>query len=382
MRRLDHSAIFLLIAGSYTPFALLALDGTLADVILVVVWAGAIGGIVLKLVWIDAPKWLVALIYVALGWVAVAATPDLVDAVGLTAAAMVGLGGLLYTVGAVVYARRRPDPVPAVFGYHEVFHLLVIVAAGASVRGDRLLGPAWRLESAGNERPRRAVGVPRRGRSGAGAHAGRRQARSPRRGDRPAARARACTTSPRPASAGWRSSPACSPPALIFLPWNDETRGILAGAAAIALIGAVDDAKEGGLSPLVKLAGQLAAAAIPVFADVRVENITLPFVDPLDLGDWGIPLTLLGLVAVMNVVNFTDGVDGLAAGRVHDRGDHLRGDRPLARPRRRRGARRGGGGRVRGLPAPQLPPGLDLHGRLRLQPARPAAGRAWRSRAC
>ena len=101
---------------------------------------------------------------------------------------------------------------------------------------------------------------------------------------------------------------------LIFLPWNGETRGILAGAAAIALIGAVDDATEGGLSPALKLAGQLAAAAIPVMAEVRVENITLPFVDPLDLGDWGIPLTLLGMVAVMNVVNFTDGVDGLAAG--------------------------------------------------------------------
>lgn len=130
MRRLDHSAIFLLIAGSYTPFALLALDGVLADVILVVVWAGALGGIVLKLVWIDAPKWLVALIYVLLGWVAVAATPELVSELGLTGAGMVGLGGLLYTVGAVVYARQRPDPVPAVFGYHELFHLLVIVAAG------------------------------------------------------------------------------------------------------------------------------------------------------------------------------------------------------------------------------------------------------------
>jgi hemolysin III len=130
MRRLDHSAIFLLIAGSYTPFALLALDGVLADVILVVVWAGAVGGIVLKLVWIDAPKWLVALIYVALGWVAVAATPELVAEIGLTGAGMVGLGGLLYTAGAVIYARRRPDPVPAVFGYHELFHLLVIVAAG------------------------------------------------------------------------------------------------------------------------------------------------------------------------------------------------------------------------------------------------------------
>lgn len=129
MRRLDHSAIFLLIAGSYTPFALLVIDGPLANWILGIVWGGALGGIVLKLVWIDAPKWLVALIYVALGWVAIAATPDIVDRLGVTAAAMVGTGGLLYTAGAVVYATRRPDPVPAVFGYHEVFHALVIGAA-------------------------------------------------------------------------------------------------------------------------------------------------------------------------------------------------------------------------------------------------------------
>lgn len=130
MRRLDHSAIFLLIAGSYTPFALLALDGTLADVILGVIWAGALAGIVLKLVWIDAANWLTATIYVLLGSVAFGAFPGLVSEVGLTASGMVALGGLLYTVGAVVYARRRPDPVPAVFGYHEVFHVLVIVASG------------------------------------------------------------------------------------------------------------------------------------------------------------------------------------------------------------------------------------------------------------
>jgi UDP-GlcNAc:undecaprenyl-phosphate GlcNAc-1-phosphate transferase len=99
-----------------------------------------------------------------------------------------------------------------------------------------------------------------------------------------------------------------------FLPWNEETRAILGGATAIALIGAVDDIVEGGLPPAVKLVGQFMAAAIPVAADVRVENITLPFLDPVDLGNWGIPLTLLGMVAVMNVVNFTDGVDGLAAG--------------------------------------------------------------------
>src|SRR5918998_887192 len=102
--------------------------------------------------------------------------------------------------------------------------------------------------------------------------------------------------------------------ALLFLPANQETRGIVAGAIAITLIGAVDDAKPGGLHPLVKLAGQFAAAAIPVWSEVRVENLTLPFVDPIDLGAWGYPLTLIGVVAVMNVVNFTDGADGLAAG--------------------------------------------------------------------
>jgi hemolysin III len=129
MRRLDHSAIFVLIAGSYTPFALLVLDGALSTVILIVVWAGALGGILLKLVWIDSPKLLTAIVYVALGWVAVAAFPDLIEELGVTGTALVVAGGLLYTAGALVYAFRRPDPVPTVFGYHEVFHALVIVAA-------------------------------------------------------------------------------------------------------------------------------------------------------------------------------------------------------------------------------------------------------------
>ena len=129
MRRLDHSAIVVLIAGSYTPFALLVLDGALSTVILIVVWAGALGGILLKLVWIDAPKLLTAIVYVALGWVAVAAFPDLIEELGVTGTALVVAGGLLYTAGALVYAFRRPDPVPTVFGYHEVFHALVIVAA-------------------------------------------------------------------------------------------------------------------------------------------------------------------------------------------------------------------------------------------------------------
>jgi hemolysin III len=129
MRRVDHSAIFVLIAGTYTPFALLILDGALSTVILIVVWAGALGGILLKLVWIDAPKLLAAIVYVALGWVAVAAFPDLLDELGVTGTALVVAGGLLYTAGALVYALKRPDPVPTVFGYHEVFHALVIVAA-------------------------------------------------------------------------------------------------------------------------------------------------------------------------------------------------------------------------------------------------------------
>jgi UDP-GlcNAc:undecaprenyl-phosphate/decaprenyl-phosphate GlcNAc-1-phosphate transferase len=102
--------------------------------------------------------------------------------------------------------------------------------------------------------------------------------------------------------------------ALIFLPWNGETRGIIGGALAIAVVGAIDDWRDGGLHPAVKLAGQAAAAAIPVAAGVYVQNLTVPFVDPFQLGDWGRPLTLLGIVAVMNVVNFTDGADGLAAG--------------------------------------------------------------------
>jgi hemolysin III len=129
MRRLDHSMIFLLIAGTYTPFALLVLDGTLATVILALVWGGAAAGILLKLVWIDAPKPLVAAVYVILGWVAVAAFPDLIDRLGIGGAAMVAAGGALYTLGALVYALGRPDPAPSVFGYHEVFHALVIAAA-------------------------------------------------------------------------------------------------------------------------------------------------------------------------------------------------------------------------------------------------------------
>jgi hemolysin III len=129
MRRLDHSMIFLLIAGTYTPFALLVLDGALATAILAGVWAGAAAGIVMNMIWVDAPKWVTALVYVLLGWVAIAAFPELASEIGIAAITLVATGGVLYTLGAIVYAARWPNPAPAVFGYHEIFHVLVIGAA-------------------------------------------------------------------------------------------------------------------------------------------------------------------------------------------------------------------------------------------------------------
>jgi hemolysin III len=131
MRRLDHSMIFFLIAGTYTPFALLVLNGALATAILVVVWTGAIAGAIVETIWIDHPKWVSVLIYMALSWVAVVAFPDLWSTLGVAGAALVIAGGVLYTAGAIVYATQRPNPNPAIFGYHEVFHLFVIAAAVA-----------------------------------------------------------------------------------------------------------------------------------------------------------------------------------------------------------------------------------------------------------
>jgi hemolysin III len=130
MRRLDHAAIYLLIAGTYTPFGLLALSGAWRWTVLPVIWAGALAAIVFKLAWVDAPKWASAVIGVTLGWVGVVALPQLWDRVGSVGVALLGAGGVLYTAGALVYARRRPDPVPSVFGYHELFHALVVAAAG------------------------------------------------------------------------------------------------------------------------------------------------------------------------------------------------------------------------------------------------------------
>ncbi len=129
MKRLDHSMIFVLIAGTYTPVALIALSGPLSRAILIAVWVGAAAGVIFKLAWIDAPKWLFAAVYVALGWVSVAVFGELPAAIGWLGFAGLALGGLLYTAGAVIYATERPNPFPKVFGYHEIFHALVIVAA-------------------------------------------------------------------------------------------------------------------------------------------------------------------------------------------------------------------------------------------------------------
>jgi len=128
MRRIDHAGVYLLIAGTYTPVSLIALGGAWRPAILAIVWTGAGAAIVLKFVWVDAPKWLAAAIGIALGWVAVVALPQLAAHVTPAAVVLLVIGGLAYTAGAIVYARRRPDPVPEVFGYHELFHALTIVA--------------------------------------------------------------------------------------------------------------------------------------------------------------------------------------------------------------------------------------------------------------
>jgi hemolysin III len=128
LRRLDHAAIFLLIAGTYTPFCLL-LGGVAGTALLAAVWAGAVGGMVLSVAWPTAPKWLMAALSVALGWAIVPVLPAMRAALGTGGLWLLASGGVAYTVGALVYATRRPDPFPRVFGYHEVFHLLVVAAA-------------------------------------------------------------------------------------------------------------------------------------------------------------------------------------------------------------------------------------------------------------
>jgi hemolysin III len=130
-RRLDHAMIFVFIAGTYTPFALLAFSGATRYIVLVSVWIGAVVGLMLELAWIDGPRWLSAAAYLAVGWVGVIAAPQLFPALGVAAAVLVIVGGGLYMLGAVAYATTWPNPFPATFGFHEVFHVLVIAAAAS-----------------------------------------------------------------------------------------------------------------------------------------------------------------------------------------------------------------------------------------------------------
>jgi hemolysin III len=131
LQRIDHSTIFLFIAASYTPIALIVLHGALAWVILAVAWAGAAAGVALSLGWIDAPRTVHAGSYLTLGWLAIIALPQLFGELRLAPLVLLGAGGLLYSVGAVIYTRQRPDPWPQTFGFHEIFHALVIAAAAA-----------------------------------------------------------------------------------------------------------------------------------------------------------------------------------------------------------------------------------------------------------
>jgi len=128
MRSIDHAGVYLLIAGTYTPVGLLVLHGAWTWAILGTVWAGAVAAMALKFAWFAAPKWLAAAIGIALGWVGVIVLPQVATRVGLTGSLLIVGGGLLYTAGALVYAFRRPDPAPSIFGYHELFHALVIGA--------------------------------------------------------------------------------------------------------------------------------------------------------------------------------------------------------------------------------------------------------------
>ncbi|WP_432546788.1 PAQR family membrane homeostasis protein TrhA [Kineococcus sp. SYSU DK004] len=131
LRRLDHSNIFLIIAGTYTPLAVATLEADRARTLLVLVWAGALAGVAFRVLWVGAPRWLYTPVYVALGWVAVGYLGDFARGGGTAVAVLVVVGGLLYTLGALAYATKRPDPSPRWFGFHEVFHAFTVVAFAA-----------------------------------------------------------------------------------------------------------------------------------------------------------------------------------------------------------------------------------------------------------
>ena len=128
LKRLDHSNIFLIIAGTYTPFALLLLPPEQSRTLLLIVWSGAIAGVLFRVLWVGAPRWLYTPVYVALGWVAVFYFGPLLQRGGVTVMTLIAVGGLLYTLGAVVYGTKRPNPSPRWFGFHEVFHVFTVAA--------------------------------------------------------------------------------------------------------------------------------------------------------------------------------------------------------------------------------------------------------------
>lgn len=129
LQRVDHSMIFILIAGTYTPFCLLVLAGSTSWIVLSIVWGGAILGVVTRLTWVNAPKALFVPLYLALGWVAITVAPALAAGASTATNVLLVVGGVLYSVGAIIFATRRPDPFPQVFGFHEVFHALTMAAA-------------------------------------------------------------------------------------------------------------------------------------------------------------------------------------------------------------------------------------------------------------
>ncbi|GAA3963531.1 PAQR family membrane homeostasis protein TrhA [Actinoplanes auranticolor] len=129
MRRLDHSMIFIFIAGTYTPFCVLLLERDKATLLLTLIWTGAVGGVALKSIWPHLPRWVGAPLYLALGWGAVAILPDILNNGGLADLVLLAAGGVMYSVGAVFYAMRRPNPWPDVFGHHEFFHACTLLAA-------------------------------------------------------------------------------------------------------------------------------------------------------------------------------------------------------------------------------------------------------------
>lgn len=128
LRRLDHANIYLIIAGTYTPIAVLALPASQGKAMLTIVWTGAIAGVFFRVFWLGAPRWLSTTLYVVIGWVAIFFVPELIDGAGVTAVVLIVIGGVLYSIGAVIYGMKRPDLIPGTFGFHELFHALTVAA--------------------------------------------------------------------------------------------------------------------------------------------------------------------------------------------------------------------------------------------------------------